>query len=150
MVKAPKQPDVNGNVAAINEAEIPVIVKLALSPELYAEYEELASVQQLTVAELILDRLTRCKTHASIRSLYFHTSQLAQLENILAKRPIESAEHALVLLRNALTIRIGEFEPIPITAQQAKRLALSAYGGLTVQERLNQIVQPAISKAVGI
>lgn len=138
----------NGNIA-INEDEGPVVLKLSIPADLYAEYEDLAYTQQLTVAELMLDRIKRCKGHSSIRSLYFTTLQLSQLEGILQKRPIADSTHALALLQAALSVRVGDFEPIPISASQAKRLALAAYGGLTVQDHLARVIQGAIAKATG-
>lgn len=139
----------NGNVA-VNEAEVPKIIKLAIPADLYEEYKQLAEAQQLTVAELMVDRLRRCRTHSSIRSLYFPTSQLTQLESLLQKRPIESPDHALTLVKNLLAVPVEGFQPVPISAAQAKRLSMGAYGGMTVQDHLNRIVQGAISKAVGV
>lgn len=137
-------------VIAVNEEEGPVIVKLALPPELYAQYEEVASKQDLTPAELMLHRLNRCATHSSIRSLYFSESQLRQLEAILQKRPIETSEHAIALLVSMLSVRVGDFEPVPISASQAKRIHLGAIGGQSPYDKLCQIVQGAIAKATGI
>ena len=139
-----------GNEAAINEADIPVIVKLAIPPDLYAMYESLAEVQSLTAAELILHRLQRCAAHSSIRSLYFSESQLRQLEAALQKRPIETAEQALALIKKLISVRISDFEPISISAEQAKRIHLGAYGGITPQDKLRGIVIAAVSKATGI
>lgn len=139
-----------GNEAAVNEADIPIIVKLAIPPDLYALYESLAEVQNLTAAELLLHRLQRCATHSSIRSLYFSESQLRQLEAALQKRPIETAEQALALINKLISVRISDFEPITISAEQAKRIHLGAYGGLTPQDKLRGIVIAAIGKATGI
>lgn len=148
MAGKPKQTE--SEVVAINESEGPVVVKLAIPAELYLEYKSLADAQDLTPAELILHRLQRCSGHSSIRSLYFSTSQLSQLEALLQKRPISTSEQALALLTSALSVRIGDFPPVPISAQQAKRLEMGAYGGLNTYERLCQIVGGAIAKATGI
>lgn len=139
-----------GNEAAINESEVPVVVKLAIPPDLYALYEALASAQDLKPTELMLHRLQRCASHSSIRSLYFSESQLRQLEVTLQKKPIDSAEQAIALITKLLSVKIGDFEPVPLSAEQAKRIHLGAYGGMTPQEKLQGIVQSAVSKAVGI
>lgn len=141
-VEAPEAP-------AVNEGEGPVVLKLVIPRDLYAEYEEAAQKQDLTTAELIVHRLQRCKTHSSIRSAYFSTSQLARLEQILQKRPIEDAEHALALIKTAMSVRIDSFDPVPISHMQAKRIHLGAFGGQTPYDRLCYIVQGAIAKATG-
>lgn len=137
-------------VEAVNENEGPVVLKLNIPQDLYNTYKELADGQDLTVAELMVHRLTRCVDHSSIRSLYFPTSQLVQLEDLLQKRPIGTSEQAMALIRSALTIRVGDFPPVPITAQQAKRLAMGAYGGKNVIDHVNSVVQKAVSAATGI
>jgi hypothetical protein len=136
-------------VEAVNEAEGPVVVKLTVPRELYQEYADLASKQDLTPAELMIHRLNRCKSHTSIRSIYFSTSQLTQLEGLLQKRPVESAEHALALISAMASVRIGDFPPIPISAHQAKRIYLGAIGGQTPYDRLCMIVQGAVARATG-
>jgi len=139
-----------GNVHAINESEGPVVVKVAIPSDVYQLYETIAAGQDLTVSELMSHRLQRCATHSSIRSIYFPESQLRQLEQVLQVRPIESSEHALVLITNAFKFRIDTFEPIVVSATQAKRLHLGAYAGFTVQEHLNRIIQGAVAKATGV
>lgn len=144
------RPEPGNEAPAVNEDEVPVVLKLSIPQELYAEYEKLAAAQSLTVTELVMHRLRRCRDHNSLRPLYFTDSQRSSLENLLQKRPIETAEQALALLNAALSIRIGEFPPIPLSAQQVKRIGMSGYAGQSAEERLSQIVQSAISKAVGI
>lgn len=137
------------STVAINEDEGPVVVRLNLPPELYAKYAELAEKQGLTPAELLQNRLERCVEHSSLRPLYFSDSQRAQLENLIQKRPLETAEQVLPLLSSLLTFKVGEFE-VPITNAQARRLQLSAYANMTVEDRLVQIVQGALSKSLGV
>lgn len=127
-----------------------VVVKLTIPEELYAGYEELAEKQGLTVEELMLHRLKRCKDFNGLRPLFFSDVQRQKLEDILQKRPLESADQAVAALSACLTIRISEFEPISLTAQQVKRLGMSGYAGQNSQDRLAQIVRGAVSKAVGI
>jgi hypothetical protein len=135
--------------AAINEDEGPVVVKLTIPRDIYDQYADLAEKQDLTPADLMVHRLTRCRNHASIRSLYFSTSQLQQLETVMQKRPIETAEQAITLIQSAFSFRVGELPPIPITPTQAKRLHLSAYGGQTPYDRICYVVQGAVAKATG-
>lgn len=144
------KPELGNEQPAVNEADLPVVLKLSIPQELYAEYETAASKQGLTVTELMMHRLRRCKDHNGLRTLFFTDSQRGLLEQLLQKRPLESAEQALSLLTACMSVRIGEFAPIPLTAQQVKRLEMSAYGGKSVHERLAGIVQGAVSKAVGI
>ena len=135
---------------AINEHEVPVVLKLSLPQDLYADYEKLAENQGLTVTELVMHRLRRCKEHNSLRPLYFGDSQRGALETLLQKRPLETAEQTLSLLAASLSVKIGDFPPIPLSAQQVKRIGLAGYAGQTGEERLAQIVKAAISKALGI
>lgn len=144
------KPDIGNEAPAINEGEGPVVLKLTIPLDLYAEYEGLASKQGLTVAELVLHRLRRCKDHNSLRPLYFTDTQRAQLETILQKRPLELSEQALTLLTTMLSLRVGELPPIQLTAQQIKRIQMGGYAGQTPEQRLAGIVQGAISKAYGI
>lgn len=134
---------------AVNESEGPVVVKLTIPADLYAEYKDLAEKQDLTPAELMIHRLDRCRSHSSIRSIYFSTSQLQRLETRLQKRPIETAEQALALLDTAFSFTVGDLPPVPITPQQAKRIHLGAFGGQSAHDRLSYIVQGAIAKATG-
>lgn len=138
------------NLEAINEDEGPVVLKLTIPQELYNEYKQVADSQELSVSELMLHRLQRCAGHSSIRSLYFHTSHLVQLENLLQKRPLETPDQAVALLASALSIRLGDFPPVPVTAAQAKRLKMGAYGGKTEYEHVAQIISAAVAKATGV
>lgn len=150
MAKPQYKPEPGNEAPAVNEDEGPIVLRVSIPRDLYAEYEGSAQKQGLTVAELVLHRMRRCRDHNGLRPLYFTDLQRGQLEQLLQKRPLETAEQALALLTTCMSIRIGEFPPIPITAQQVKRIEMSAYGGKTVQDRLAGIVQGAISKAVGI
>lgn len=136
-------------IQAVNEAEGPVVIKLTLPGELYAEYKDLADKQELTPAELMIHRLSRCRTHSSVRSLYFSQQQLSRLEQLLQKRPIENSEQALALMTAAFSFQLGEFPPVPLTPAQAKRIHLGAFGGQTAYDRLCYIVQGAVSKMTG-
>lgn len=138
---------------AVNEDE-PLsdveIVRVAIPRDIYTHYAALADSQGVTIAELLAHRLQRCVDHSSIRSLYFTDSQRAQLERLLQKRLIDNSEQALALVTAALSIRVGDYPPVPITAQQAKRLAMGVLGGQTPESRVQTIVQQAITRAVGI
>lgn len=135
---------------AINEQEGPVtVIKLTIPAELYEEYKQLAEKQGLTPAELMAHRLVRCKSHSSIRSIYFSASQLQQLEQLLQKRPIESSDQALALITGAFSFRVGDFPPVPITPAQAKRIHLGATRGQNAYDRLCYVVQGAVSKMTG-
>lgn len=139
-----------GNEAAVNEAEVPVVIKLAIPPDLYTVYESLSAAQGLTPAELMLHRLRRCSNHSSIRSLYFTETQVRQLESLLQRRPIETTDQALLLISKLVSVQIGDFEPVQLSAEQVKRIHIGAYGGQTPQSKLEGIVKGAISKAVGV
>lgn len=141
--------DIDGNVRAINEEEGPTVVKIAIPAELYESYKELANSQQISVADLMLSRLTRCVGHSSVRSLYLSESQLRQLEQIIQKRPIETADAALSTIAAAFRFRIDQFEPVAVSAAQAKRLHLAAYGGYTAQQHLERLIQGVIARATG-
>lgn len=137
-----------GNVA-INEDEGPVVIKITIPAEVYATYSELADSQELTVGELMAHRLARCADHSSIRSLYFTESQVRQLEAILQTKPLSDPEKVLGSISNWFRFRLNEFEPIPVSAQQAKRIHLGAYTGCSAQEHLQRVVLGAIAKATG-
>lgn len=139
-----------GNELAVNDAEVPVQVRLSIPRDLYDEYESLALMQGLTVTELIMHRLRRCKDHNSLRPLYFSDYHRAALETLLQKKPLETADQTVALLTSSLSIKIGDFPPIPLSAQQVKRIGMAGFAGQTAEQRLAQIVQSAISKAVGI
>lgn len=143
-------PEPGNEAPAVNDGELPVAVRLMLPQDLYKSYEDAALSQGLTVTELMMHRLRRCKDHNSIRPLYFNDQQRSSLETLVQKRPIETPDQALTLLTSSLAIRIGDFPPIPLSAQQVKRIGMSGYAGQTAEERLAQIVKAAISKAVGI
>lgn len=144
-----QQAEANGNIKAVNEAEGPVVVKLAIPADLYEQYQELAGKQGVSPAELMLNRLERCVLHSSIRHLYFSEFQVRQLELILQKRPLDSTELALSTAAAAFKFRIDQFDPISISSIQAKRLHLAAYGGKTAYDHLCLVVQGAIAKATG-
>lgn len=144
------RPEPGNEAPAINEDEGPVVLKISFARSVYAEYEELAQRQGLTVAELVAHRMRRCKDHNSIRPLYFNDSQRAQLEALLQKKPLELSEQAITLLATALSLRVGDLPPIQLTAQQIKRIQMGGYAGQTPEQRLAGIVQGAISKAYGI
>lgn len=144
------KPELGNEIPAINDAELPVQIRLNIPQSLYAEYEKLAVGQGLTVTELIMHKLHRCRDHNSLRPLYFADTHRGQLETLLQKRPLETADQALALLNASLSIRIGDFPPIPLSAQQVKRIGMGGYAGMSAEQRLTQIVQAAVSKAVGI
>ncbi len=151
MVKSSTAKTAEGNVRAINEDEpAPVVLKLTLPAELYAQFEEMADGQDLTVAELMVHRLTRCVDHSSIRSLYFSESQVRQLEAVLQTRPLDDPIKALASITSWFKFRINEFEPVQVTAQQAKRIHLGAYTGVSAQEHLHRIIVGAVAKATGV
>lgn len=134
---------------AVNEDEGPAVVRLNLTRELYDKYVALAEKQDLTPAELMQSRLERCVEHSSLRPLYFSDSQRSQLEALIQKRPLENAEQVIPLLVNLFTFKVGDFE-VPITPAQARRLQMAAYASMTVEDRLIQIVQGALSRALGV
>ena len=142
-------PEPGNEAPAANEAEVPVSIRLAIPQELYAEYEQSAYKQGLTVTELIMHRLVRCKDHSGRRTLFFSDTQREQLERILQKRPIESADQALALLGANLVANVGQF-PIQFTAPQIKRISMGGYGGLSAEERFAQIVLSAVAKSYGV
>ena len=146
---ARKQVELGNEAPAINEGELPVTIRLSVPQELYAEYEKAAANQGLTVTELIMHRIKRCKDHNSLRPLYFSDSQRSSLEQILQKKPIETAEQALALLGASLSIPIGDL-PVQLTAQQRKRISMGGYGGTSAEERFAQIIRGAISKNYGV
>lgn len=143
-------PERGNEAPAINEGEVPVVLKLHLPQELYAEYEQIALGQGLTPTELIMHRLKRCKDHTALRPIYFNDSQRSQLEGILQKKPLENAEQAIALIKAGLSVHIGDLPPIQLTAQQVKRIGMAGYAGQTAEERLQYIIKGAISKALGI
>lgn len=145
--KAVHKPEPGNEAPIVNER---AIVKLAVPVDLYNEYDQLADKQGLTVQELMLHRLTRCKDFNGVRPLFFSDAQRSQLEGILQKRPLESAEQALAALQACLSLRIGDFEPIPLPGPLVKRIGLSAYGGQSPQDRLSMLVLSALHKAVGL
>jgi hypothetical protein len=148
--KVAHKPERGNEAPAVNEAELPVTIRLAIPRDLYADYESAAAKQGLTVTELIMHRLYRCKDHNSLRPLYFSDSQRGALETLLQKRPIENAEQALATLNANLHVRISDFPAIPLTPQQVKRIGMGGYAGQTAEQRLIQIVQAAIAKGYGV
>lgn len=139
----------NGNIA-VNENEVPKVVKIAIPAELYSEYVDLAAKQGLTLNELIIHRLRHCKDHNSIRPIYFSDAHRQQLEQAVGKRPLDTADQAVSAILAVFRFRVDGFEPIQLSSNQARRLQMAAYGGLTVEDRLRQIVTSAVSKSVGL
>lgn len=135
---------------AINEDEGPVVVKMTLPRELYNKYLEMAEAQDVSASDLMFNRLERCVGHSSIRSLYFHTSHLAKLEELVQKKPIGTPEQALALLAGALSVKVGDFDPIQLSVQQVKRIGMNAFGGRTAETFLADLVKTSVAKAVGI
>ncbi len=134
---------------AVNEDDGPVTVRINLPAEIYDRYKQSAEAQGLTVGELLSHRLTRCVDHSSIRSLYFSEPQVRQLEQMLQTRPLDDAVKAISSISGWFKVRINGFDPVPISAQQARRIHLGAYSGCTAQDHLNRVVIGAIAKATG-
>lgn len=148
---SPKHVPEPGNAAPVNASELPsVVISLQIPRELYEEYERNAVSQGLTPTELFMHRIKRCKDHSGIRTLFFTDSQRAQLETLLQKKPLETADQAMALIVAALSVKVGDLPPIQLTAQQVKRLGMAGYAGQSAEERLQYIVKGAISKALGI
>lgn len=144
------KPEPGNEAPALNEGEVPQIIKLAVPPDLYAEYEELAQKQGLTVAELMIHRLQRCKDHISVRPLYFTDAQRTRLEALIGKRPLDTTELALSAVSAAFKVRIDQFDPISLTVNQVRRIHMGAIGGQTPQDKLEFIITRAVSKETGI
>jgi hypothetical protein len=143
-------PERGNEAPAANDAELPVHIRLAIPQELYAEYEKSADRQGLTVTELIMHRLRRCKDHNSLRPIYFSDTHRGALETLLQKRPIETADQAIAALNSNLTVRVAEFPAIPLSPQQVKRIGMGGYAGQSAEERLVSIIKGAIAKAYGV
>lgn len=135
--------------AVVNPDEGPVVIQLTIPRELYNQYKDLADGQDLTVAELMTHRLTRCQSHSSIRSIYFSTTQVQQLEQLFQKRPLETPDQVLASIKAAFQFSVGELPPIPITPLQAKRIHIGTPRGQTPYDRLCYVVQGAVSKMTG-
>ena len=50
------KPELGNEAPAVNEAELPVQIRLSIPRELYDEYEKIAGNQGLTVTELVMHR----------------------------------------------------------------------------------------------
>jgi hypothetical protein len=128
-----------------------VIVEVALPKDLYEVYQQVASAQGLSLEDVLLSRLRRCKSHNSLRGVYLSDAERQKIEGWLKSRPIESGQQLVAQLESIFTVRVEGFEPIPISAAAFKRLGLrEGFGGMTAQGHVTKIVKDAIVRALGV
>lgn len=115
-------------------------VTLQLPQSIYAEYARVAAAQDQTVEEVMQHRLASCKSHNAIRGLWWTDSERAQLEELVQKRPLESAAQALTILNKAGTFTLDGLE-ITLTPAQKRVLSLNMYGGRTPKSFLEAMIK---------
>lgn len=109
-------------------AEVHTTVKLKLPQTLYEEYVKTASMQDMSVEDVLQHRVVSCKNHNSLRGIWFSDSERAQLEQLLKKWPLETASQVLTLLSQAGNIDLDDLK-ICLTLPQRKVLNIrTRYG----------------------
>ncbi len=86
---------------------------VALPEDLHDEYAEQAIDENMTVEEIISQRLSRCHDHKGRRPLWLNDEQLREIESILGGRRYESPKQLINDLRYRYTITL-QGKPIHI------------------------------------
>lgn len=127
------------------EAEVYTSVTVRVPQRVYDEYRRVAAAQEQEIEEVMSHRLVSCRSHNAIRGLWFGDSDRSSLEDLLQKRPLESALQALSVLRTggAFKLEVAENETlnIELTPAQRKVLKLAMYGGRTPKKFFEDMIR---------
>jgi hypothetical protein len=115
------------------EAEVYASVTLRIPQSLYDEYAKIAAAQGMSVEEVLQHRLAKCKTHNTLRGLWFSDSEHAQLEKLLKKWPLENASQALTLISQASVLELDDFK-LSLSIPQRKVLGIRTRHGMSPQQ----------------
>jgi len=122
------------------EAEVYTTVTLRIPQSLYDEYANTASLQLMDVEEVMQHRLAKCKTHNTLRGLWFSDSERSQLEKLLKKAPIETAAVALTSLSQAGGVDMDGFK-VSLTIPQRKILGIRVRNGTTPERIFESMIR---------
>lgn len=127
------------------EAEVYASVTVRVPQSVYDEYRRVATAQGQEVEDVMAHRLGHCKSHNAKRGLWFGDSDRVSLEDLLQKRPLETAAQALAALKSGgsfkLEIAEGETLSLSLNAAQRKVLRLAMYGGRTPQKYFEDMIR---------
>jgi len=123
-------PLLSSEPASLVETEVYNTLQIKLPQSLYDEYAKTALLQDMSVEEVVQHRLAKCKNHNSLRGLWFSDSEHSQLENILKKRPLETAAQTLTLLSSTGIVNVDDLK-ITLTIPQRKVLSIRTRHGVT-------------------
>lgn len=115
------------------EAEIYTTVTLRIAQTTYDDYVKTAKAQGMYVEDVMQHRLTKCKTHNTLRGLWFSDSEHSQLETLLKRRPLETASQALTLISQASGVTLDDLKII-LTIPQRKVLSIRTKNGTPPQQ----------------
>lgn len=127
-------------VAEAPSYEVYTSVTLRIPQALYEEYAKVAEAQELSVEEVMQYRLAKCKAHNAIRGLWFSDSERAQLEDLIKKRPIESAAQTLMLLTNGGVFNVEDIR-VSLTIPQRKVLELRNRHGMPAKKLFEDMIR---------
>lgn len=122
------------------EATIYTTVTLRIPQSLYNEYTSTAALQQMDVEEVMQHRLAKCKTHNTLRGLWFNDSERSQLESLLKKWPLETATQALTLLAQTGSIDMDGFK-VSLTIPQRKILSIRTKHGMAPEKIFESMIR---------
>lgn len=115
-------------------------VTLDIPQELYEEYLHVAEKQEQSIEEVLLHRLSQCKSHNALRGLWFSDSERARMEDLLNRRPLTSAAQVCEAVSNFLTVDFSGIS-IPLSSTQARTLKLAMFGGKTPTSFFHDLVR---------
>jgi hypothetical protein len=121
-------------------AEVYTSVTLRMPQALYDEYAKTAESQSMSVEEVMQHRLSKCKNHNTLRGLWFSDSERAQLENLLKKRPLETASQVLTTLNTVADVDLDGFK-ISLTLPQRKILNIRARNGRSPEQVFESMIR---------
>jgi hypothetical protein len=123
------------------EYEVYSTVTLRLPQAIFDEYSKLAIAQELSVEEVMQHRLVKCRNHNALRGLWFSDSERAKLEDLIKKRPLETAMQTLALLSTGGAFSVEGLD-ISLTIPQRKVLDLrTRHSGLNPKKLFEDMIR---------
>lgn len=109
-------------------AEVYTSVTLRMPQTLFDEYAKTAESQNMSVEEVMQHRLVKCKNHNTLRGVWFSDSERSRLEDLLKKRPLETATQVLTTLSTVGDVDLDGFT-LSLTLPQRKILNIRTRNG---------------------
>ncbi len=83
------------------------ILSLTLPVDLVELYQQEAKSKNITLDDLVVQRLFSCRKHNANRGVYFNDADRSELEKLTGGRIVYEASDALKRIRNQQSIRLG-------------------------------------------